>query len=89
MLQNVDTDREAQKRAESQLAKLQQRFDGLQAERARISALNSASRLATCNSMPRTAVYRTPSCNVRARITSDWRSTLPARVASSRPPLHR
>lgn len=32
MLQNVDAAREAQKRAESQLAKLQQRFDGLQAE---------------------------------------------------------
>lgn len=32
MLQNVDAAREAQKRAEAQLTKLQQRFDGLQAE---------------------------------------------------------
>lgn len=32
MLQNVDAAREAQKRAEGQLAKLQQRFEGLQAE---------------------------------------------------------
>jgi chromosome segregation ATPase len=32
MLQNVDAAREAQKRAESQLAKLQQRYDALQAE---------------------------------------------------------